>query len=66
MLDKARIAFQIKKLQKIRGDRDLDGGTGVGGTSGTEKCMVMSDISVKRPMRVLIMNKSALKILGYS
>lgn len=58
MLDKARVAFQVKKVSKIRGDRDSGTG-GLGGTEGTEKCLVMSDINIKKPMRVLLMNKAA-------
>lgn len=63
MLDKARIAYQIKKIAKMRGDRDEASGNGGMTGSGTEKCMVMSDINVKKPMKVILMNKQALKLL---
>ena len=66
MLDKARIAYQIKKIAKIRGDRDDTSGSGGMTGSGTEKCMLMSDISIKKPMKVILMNKQALKVLNYT
>lgn len=63
MLDKARIAYQIKKISKIRGDRDDTSTAGGMSGAGTEKCMIMSDINIKKPMKVILMNKQALKLL---
>lgn len=79
MMEKARMAFQAKKIQKLRGDREvnpaattsaagggaesvLNASSSISGNSALEKCMVMTDINLKKPMRIMLMNKQAMKV----
>lgn len=61
MLEKARMAIQVKKVNKITSDR---GGASLGGATGEgqEKCLLMAHINLKKPMRITFINKAALKL----
>ena len=64
MIDKARTAIQVKKLSKISLARS-GGEIGSDGTSNDneEKCLLMSAINMKKPMRITFINKAALRLL---
>ncbi|TNV87759.1 hypothetical protein FGO68_gene17348 [Halteria grandinella] len=69
MLDKARIAIQVKKLSKMTQERSGggEGGSGQGNSNDNqEKCLLMAHISLKKPMKITFINKAALKMLQYS
>lgn len=66
MVERARLAFSVKKLQKINHER---GGAESGQGSLTsyvsenqERCLVMTSINIKKPMKITFINKAALKI----
>lgn len=65
MLEKARVALQVKKLSKVSQERsggDVGAGAGSSGDN-QEKCLLMAHISLKKPMKITFINKAALKLL---
>lgn len=58
MLEKARMAIQIKKVNKMSADR---GGIS-SGSDGQEKCLLMAQLNLKKPMKISFINKAALKL----
>ena len=58
MLEKARMAIQIKKVNKMSADR----GGGQNGNDGQEKCLLMVQLNLKKPMKISFINKAALKL----
>ena len=55
MLEKARMAIQIKKVNRINSDKNAWG-------NDQEKCILMAQLNLKKPMRISFINKSALKL----
>jgi hypothetical protein len=58
MLEKARMALQIKKVNKMSADR----GGQSSGSDGQEKCLLMAQLNLKKPMKISFINKEALKL----
>ena len=64
MMDKARIAIESKKMKRLSDNAEKDDRKR-GGLVDDEKCLIITEISLTKPMKIVFINKNALKVLQY-